>query len=465
MIFKGSSFLLLCTYLVGQSFGKGASETSAKFIASPGRRAYHVHPSGAHSHQTFSHGWIPTQPQGYPRPHVHHPHPVKPIVITKPIISKPVLTHYIPKQPTPTPIPQPTAAPVVTHHHHHEPSPTTISYKPSYQPQPTYQPAFVPSNAVPSKRPKDDDQNIGFPEDNEVDSSAETTKEREPATQNPLTPRDYFPPPNIIGVLEDEEATTLLSLLEQADLLETLEGRGPFTVFAPSNEAFSKLDERTIRSLTDDRDLLRSVLEYHIVPGGKVFSNVIVDDLRADTLLDDRQLRFNVHENGIVTINGAELNQDKTDERAANGVIHFLDDVIYPIPVGSLYQVLNDDSRFVTIVRALEVADLLDLLDDPEAGPFTVFAPTDDAFDLIPREALNELLDDKNALTELLLKHVVKGTKLSPALTFTDLFSEQGTKIKVRTKKGQVYVNEAQLDDGDIVATNGAVQVIDRVLL
>lgn len=266
-----------------------------------------------------------------------------------------------------------------------------------------------------------------------------------------------------MGLLEDEEATTLLSLLEAAGLLSALEGRGTFTVLAPTNKAFSKLDQDVIRQLTNDADLLANVLKYHVIPGGKLFSRVIKDDLMTKTLLNDTALRFNRNENGV-TVNGAEVNLDKVDQKAANGIVHFLNDVIYPIPVGSLFEALSEDNRFITLVRALEVSDLIESL-NTTSGPFTIFAPTDAAFDLIPREALNELLEDPSALKNVLLKHVVRGTKLSPALTFVDLVSESGDQIQVRTKRGRVSVNEATLVDGDIIALNGAIQVIDRVLL
>ena len=119
--------------------------------------------------------------------------------------------------------------------------------------------------------------------------------------------------------------------------------------------------------------------------------------------------------------------------------------------------------RFVTLVRAINVAELVDELDDN--GPYTIFAPTDNAFDKISQEALNDLLDDKEALSNLLLKHVVPGTKLSRDLTFTELKSAAGDKLSVRTKKGRVFVNDAAIIDGDIIGTNGAIQVIDNVLL
>ena len=94
-----------------------------------------------------------------------------------------------------------------------------------------------------------------------------------------------------------------------------------------------------------------------------------------------------------------------------------------------------------------------------------MFAPTDEAFDKIARDALNELLDDREALKQVLLKHVVKSTKLSRDLTFVDLKSVANSDISVRVKKGRVFANEARIEDGDIIATNGAVQVIDEVLL
>ncbi len=75
------------------------------------------------------------------------------------------------------------------------------------------------------------------------------------------------------------------------------------------------------------------------------------------------------------------------------------------------------------------------------------------------------MLDDKEALTKVLLKHVVPGTKLSRDLTFVDLDSVAGDKLEVKTKKGKVFVNDAAIEDGDIIAQNGAIQVIDRVLL
>ena len=120
---------------------------------------------------------------------------------------------------------------------------------------------------------------------------------------------------------------------------------GPWTVFAPTNDAFANMDPDTIDALSNNDALLERVLKYHIVPEGKIFTRIVKDNLLAPSL-EGTDLRFNKNDGaGVITINGAELVPDKSDQRAANGVVHFLNDVIYPLPVGSLYDTLDDDSR------------------------------------------------------------------------------------------------------------------------
>lgn len=267
---------------------------------------------------------------------------------------------------------------------------------PSYH-HPTYHPSPAPAPApAPSYTPDDDyDDSYADEEDLGIDVSADNDDDDD--NGNPLTPpRDYFPPPNIVRLLEDEGETTLLSLLEQVDLLEPFQKRGNFTLFAPTNAAFAKLDQDTIDKFRDDRDLLEKVLKHHVVPDGRIFSKIIKDDLLAETLDEESTLRFNVVDD-FVTVNGAEVDLTRVDQRASNGVVHFIKDVMYPIPTNTIYELLNDDDRFVTLVRALEIADLVDLLND-DSGSLTIFAPTDAAFDLIPKEGLDELLADRLAL-------------------------------------------------------------------
>ena len=309
--------------------------------------------------------------------------------------------------------------------------------------------------------------------------------------------RNYFPAPRIIGVLEDEGATTLLDLIEKANLTDVLNDRdATYTIFAPTNEAFEKLDPNLINTLTDDDDgdfdLLRSVLLYHVVPR-KIYTRNFNDDTTLETALvidsddsDDtnkdeeegsgdgespqeekRQLRVTKNEdNGVVTINGAHVDIKKSDQTASNGVVHFLKDVIYPIPSGTIFETLSSDNRFSILVDLLEAAELAPALNTSSADALTIFAPTDDAFLKLPRSGLEEIVEDKQQVTDLLFNHVTMRTKLSPDLTFKTLKSlTLGKDISIQVRKGQVYVGDGKLIDGDIITTNGAIQVIDTVLL
>ena len=112
---------------------------------------------------------------------------------------------------------------------------------------------------------------------------------------------------------QDEEAPTLISLLKQVDLVDALKGEGPFTVFAPTNEAFSKLDPNLVSALTDDEDLLKSVLLYHVVPQ-KLLAKHVKNDITLDTLLENNnssqtlRVTQNLENDAPITnINGAQL--------------------------------------------------------------------------------------------------------------------------------------------------------------
>merc|ERR1719173_268109 len=106
---------------------------------------------------------------------------------------------------------------------------------------------------------------------------------------------------------------------------------------------------------------------------------------------------------GFITINGKRVS--KADIPADNGVIHMITDVIYPFPTGNIAEIVTGDDRFSTLLAAVQAAGLAETLSGD--GPFTVFAPTNDAFAKVPKETLDGLLADKEALTKVLLRHVV----------------------------------------------------------
>ena len=117
---------------------------------------------------------------------------------------------------------------------------------------------------------------------------------------------------------------------------------------------------------------------------------------------------------GFVTINGKRVN--KADIEADNGVIHMVTDVIYPFPTGNIAEVVTGDERFSTLLAAVGAAGLAETL--ATGGPFTVFAPTNDAFAKVPKDALDGLLADKEALTKVLLRHVLPGALFYKGITW-----------------------------------------------
>lgn len=118
---------------------------------------------------------------------------------------------------------------------------------------------------------------------------------------------------------------------------------------------------------------------------------------------------------------------------------------------------------FKTLVTAVQEAGLVDTLKGP--GPFTVFAPTDDAFAKIPKADLDALLKDKAALTKVLTYHVVPGKVLAQDVKPGDVATVEGSSLTITTKDGKVMVDGATVVQTDVMADNGVIHVIDSVVM
>merc|ERR1711892_1030261 len=280
---------------------------------------------------------------------------------------------------------------------------------------------------------------------------------------------------NIAEELTAAGATTLVDFVVKAGLAEALSGPGPFTVFAPDNAAFAKLPADLVATLTGDVELLKKVLLFHVA-SGNVMSKDISNDITVDSV-EGSPLRANVYlkskyYDGFVTVNGKRVKN--ADIVADNGVIHMVTDVIYPFPTGNIAEVVTGDERFSTLLAAVGAAGLADTL--ATGGPFTVFAPTNDAFAKVPKDALDGLLADKEALTKVLLRHVLPGTLFSKGISWDthntaggaeeDMIATQVFKagvIKVVSSVGGKRTG-ARVVDADIIATNGVIHAIDTVI-
>ena len=271
-------------------------------------------------------------------------------------------------------------------------------------------------------------------------------------------------PQSIVDIaLADGRFETLVAALQAAGLAETLAGEGPFTVFAPTDDAFAKLPEGTVEALLEDIPALTDILLYHVVEG-EVLAEDVVQLESAETLLGE-SVSIRV-ENDMVYINDAQV--IITDIMADNGVIHVIDTVLLPAEeeesLGSIVDIAVADGRFETLVAALQAAGLAETL--AGEGPFTVFAPTDEAFAKLPEGTVEALLEDIPALTEILLYHVVSGEVLAEEIVDMNSAKTLAEKfIEINVGDGAVTINDARVVVTNVQADNGVIHVIDTVLL
>jgi uncharacterized surface protein with fasciclin (FAS1) repeats len=280
---------------------------------------------------------------------------------------------------------------------------------------------------------------------------------------------------NIVEIAaEDGRFTTLVAAVQAAGLAETLSGEGPFTVFAPTDDAFAALPEGTLDSLLlpENKQQLTDILLYHVVPGKVMAEDAIaLDGQMADTALEGQQIAIKADMGSVY------LNENTqviiTDIEASNGVIHVIDSVLLPsseeaaAATTDIVDTAINDGRFTTLVAAVQAADLVDTLKGE--GPFTVFAPTDDAFAALPEGTLDTLLmpENKQQLTDILLYHVVPGKVMAAdVVDLTSASTALGKDASVEVKDGKVFLNDnAEIIITDIETSNGVIHVIDSVLL
>ncbi len=288
-----------------------------------------------------------------------------------------------------------------------------------------------------------------------------------PMPANTAEPMPTAAPQSIVDIaVADGRFATLVAAVQAAGLVDTLKGEGPFTVFAPTDEAFAKLPAGTVEELLkpENKQKLTDILLYHVV-SGSVKSADVVKLTEATTVLG-KNVAIKV-EGDKVFINDAQVLI--TDIQASNGIVHVIDSVLLPPADEKAMDIVDlavADGRFTTLVAAVQAAGLVDTLKGE--GPFTVFAPTDEAFAKLPAGTLDELLkpENKQKLTDILLYHVLPG-KVAASDVTDGLIADSalGTSLFFKVDMGKAYVNEAQIVATDIQASNGVIHVIDTVLL
>lgn len=265
---------------------------------------------------------------------------------------------------------------------------------------------------------------------------------------------------------------TLVAAVGAADLVEALQGDDPLTVFAPTDEAFAKLPAGLVDQLLlpENKAKLQELLLYHVVPG-QVNARDLRFFQRVETLQGSDLEIFRFFR--LVLVNGVWVQQ--ADVMATNGVIHVINEVLIPEgfslddPAEPTLDLVGTavEGGFSTLVAAVQAAGLVEALQGGD--PLTVFAPTNEAFDALPEGLVAELLleENKELLTDLLLYHVTAGQVLSTDLRFYQRVEMlQGSKTYIfKNFRGDVRVNRSRVIAADVLATNGVVHAIDRVLI
>jgi uncharacterized surface protein with fasciclin (FAS1) repeats len=260
-------------------------------------------------------------------------------------------------------------------------------------------------------------------------------------------------------VAADARLSRFADALRAAEAAEWLAGYGGATVFAPTDSAFEKLPSGALQALLNDIPTLSDILRYHIIDE-EIYRGELQRRASAMTVLG-QPVAVAVSD-GDVFVNDSRL--VASDVLTAQGVLHLVDTVLLP-PDRTILERLRNDGRFGTLLSALDATALASTFDDQ--GPYTLFAPTDSAFRRLPEGTLDSLFSDVPYFSDVLLYHTL------PDHVFAgDLFSRrevaslQGEAIEVlRSGASVVLDGEANVTAVNVLASNGVIHVVDRLIM
>lgn len=282
------------------------------------------------------------------------------------------------------------------------------------------------------------------------------------------------PTPTILDVaIEAGDFTTLIAAIDAAGLTSTIDdASATLTVFAPTDAAFALLGGAAINDLLADPDALSDILLYHVVSGTALDSAAATDAVGTTIEMANGDRVGVSAKNDSLFLNLSKVTA--TDIQADNGVIHVIDAVLMPpadaTPSEStIINIAAADERFTTLVAALGATGL-DTVLASDTETFTVFAPTDAAFEAMGSANVTALLGDLDNLTEILQQHVIIDAAVD-AVTAYSLSGNTATTvggaevpISISSKR-ELRVGGAKVIIADIHASNGVIHVIDTVIV
>jgi len=263
----------------------------------------------------------------------------------------------------------------------------------------------------------------------------------------------------LAAVAKTADLTTLLSLIEVSGLQLPADGR--VTVFAPTNKAFAALPAETVKFLTseDGRPTLRTILKHHVLPmaldSGSLLQRRNVLALSGQNLAIDGE--------GL-TIAGALF--VKTDVQFDRGIVYVIDRVMMP-ETRSVAEIVSQDPRLSTLLTAVTTAGLATQLGSENEGPWTVLAPSNEAFSALGEEQIKALMADPSQLANVLGAHMIPSRIMR-----SDMIAQRSARtllgrdaVSFSLIDGHIRVAGAGIITGNIEASNGVIHIIDRVIV
>ncbi|XP_020825620.1 periostin isoform X2 [Phascolarctos cinereus] len=271
-----------------------------------------------------------------------------------------------------------------------------------------------------------------------------------------------LPIDHVYGTLGIVGATTTQGYSDVSKLREEIEGKGSYTFFAPSNEAWDNLDSDIRRGLESNVNVeLLNALHSHMV-NKRMLTKDLKNGMIVPSMYNNLGLFINHYPNGVVTVNCARIIHG--NQIATNGVVHVIDRVLTQIGT-SIQDFLEAEDDLSSFRAAAITSDLLEALG--RDGHFTLFAPTNEAFEKLPRGVLERIMGDKVASEALLKYHILNTLQCSEAIMGGAVFETlEGNTIEIGCDGESLSVNGVKMvNRKDIVTNNGVIHLIDQVLI
>uniref|UniRef100_A0A8C7ZZP7 Periostin, osteoblast specific factor b n=1 Tax=Oryzias sinensis TaxID=183150 RepID=A0A8C7ZZP7_9TELE len=261
---------------------------------------------------------------------------------------------------------------------------------------------------------------------------------------------------HVYGSLGIVKASSTQKYADISKVRPEIEGSGSFTFFAPSNEAWELLDEDVRNALVSNVNIeLYNALHYHMA-NKRLLTKDLKNGMTITSMYNDLDLHINHYSNGVVTVNCARIISG--NQIATNGVVHVIDRVISAIG-NSMQDVIEVEDDLTTLSDLAQTSGLLEKLGQP--GHYTLFAPTNDAFDKLGSDVLERLQSDKEVL-----KGEINFQCSEAIMVGSSYETLEGNNIEIGCDGDSLTVNGVKMVlKKDIVTKNGVIHLIDQVLL